>query len=124
MKLILIWLLIASYLLSIALNVKVYKITISSTKGPNNSCPLKESYLDLHHEVNRYFRNTILQLKKLPECGSGLWKEVMNLNMANLSHSCPSGWKVSSNPRACSRGSEFCGNTRVPVNMNYSQVCG
>ena len=124
MKLILIWLLIASYLLSIALNVKVYKITISSTKGPNNSCPLKKSYLDLHHEVNHYFRNTILQLKKLPECGSGLWKEMMNLNMANHSHSCPSGWNVSSNPRACSRGSEFCASTRVPVSMKYSQVCG
>ena len=58
----------------------------------------------------------------MEECGSRLWKEMMNLNMANLP--CPSGRKVSSNPRACSRVSEFCACTRVPVNMNYSRVCG
>ena len=74
--------------------------------------------------VNHYIRYTFLQLKTMEECGSGLWKEVMKLNMNNFSHSCPSGWKVSSNPRACSRGSEFCASTRVPVNMNYRRVCG
>ena len=123
MKLILIFLILASYLLSFALNMEVYKIK-TRINGSNTSCLSKENYQDIHREVNHYFRNTILQMKKLPECGSGLWKEVMNLNMANLSHSCPSGWKISSNPRACSRGSEFCASTRVLVNMNYSRVCG
>ena len=124
MKVILVFLLLTSYLPCITLNMEIYKITIPSTNGSNTSCQLKKNYRDIHREVNHYFRNTILQIKKLPECGSGLWKEVMNLNVANLSHSCPSGWKVSSNPRACSRGSEFCASTRVPVNMNYSRVCG
>ena len=124
MKLILIFLILASYLLSFALNMEVYKIK-TRINGSNTSCLSKENYQDIHREVNHYFRNTILQMKKLPECGSGLWKEVMNLNMANLSHSCPSGWTVSSNPRACSRLSEsLCAITRVPVNMNYSRVCG
>ena len=124
MKVILVFMLLASYLPCITLNMEIYKITIPSTNGSNTSCQLKKNYRDIHREVNHYFRNTILQMKKLPECGSGLWKEVMNLNMANLSHSCPSGWKVSSDPRACSRGSEFCASTRVPANMNYNRVCG
>ena len=123
MKLLLILLLIASYLLSLALNMEVFKIK-TPTNGPKTSCLSKENYQDIHREVNHYIRYTFLQLKTMEECGSGLWKEVMKLNMNNFSHSCPSGWNVSSNPRACSRGSEFCASTRVPVNMNYRRVCG
>ena len=42
----------------------------------------------------------------------------MNLNMTTISQLFPSGWKVSSNRRACSRGSEFCASTRVPLKKN------
>ena len=98
-----------------------FKIELS---GYYNSC----SPDDLLEELQKKFKNFVLanvfKFKTMEECGSGLWKEVMNLNMANHSHSCPSGWKVSSNPRACSRNSEFCDSTRIPVNMNYSRVCG
>ena len=101
---------------------KSYKFKIELS-GYYNSC----SPDDLFEELQQEFKNFVLasfEFKTTEECGSGLWKEVMNLNMANHCHSCPSGWKVSSNPRACSRGSEFCASTRVPVNINYSRVCG
>ena len=87
--------------------------------GYYNSC----SPDALLEELQQQFKNFVLasfEFKPMEECGPGLWKEVMNLNMANRSHSCPSGWKVSSNPRACSRGSEFCSDTRVHMNVNYS----
>ena len=102
---------------------KSYKFKIELS-GYYNSC----SPDDLLEELQRQFKNFVLakvfEFKTMEECGSGLWKEVMNLNMTNLSHSCPSGWKVSSNPRACSRSSNSCASTRVPMNVNYSRVCG
>ena len=91
--------------------------------GYYNSC----SPDALLEELQQKFKNFVLasfEFKTMEECGPGLWKEVMNLNMTNNSHSCPSGWKVSSNLRPCSRGSEFCASTRVPINMNYNRVCG
>ena len=102
---------------------KSYKFKIELS-GYYNSCSPDDLLEELQQEFKNFVLAKVFEFKTMEECGSGLWKEVMNLNMANHSHSCPSGWKVSSDPRACSRGSEFCASTRVPVNMNYSRVCG
>ena len=61
------------------------------------------------------------------ECGGGWWKEVVNLNMGHPFQQCPSGWTLTSEPRACARpeNSEAgCSLVTFPVGLSYTRVCG
>ena len=65
--------------------------------------------------------------KYVAECGTGLWKQVINLNMSNSSHQCPHSWTQASNPRSCSQPSRTagtCTQVTLSVHVAYSKVCG
>ncbi len=52
-------------------------------------------------EIGRQVVLEALQSKEVPDCGEGLWKQVISLNMINVEETCPVGMDVISNPRSC-----------------------
>ena len=69
-----------------------------------------------------------LRSEKHPCRGMG-WKKVVDLDMANLTHNCPSGWmETSFSKRTCGRtggtGTDQCFSTTLRIGQEYSQVCG
>ena len=68
-----------------------------------------------------------LQSAKHPCKGTG-WKKVVDLDMANLTHTCPSGWMDTDySKRSCGRtgdGFDQCYSTTFHIGQEYSQVCG
>ena len=81
-------------------------------------------------------QNTIDMLSSVVEalasrqhpCGGTGWVKVVDLDMANPSHTCPTGWQETGySKRTCGRvstGSNTCDPASFPVGMSYSQVCG
>ncbi len=66
-----------------------------------------------------------LQFKEVPDCGKGLWKQVISLNMSNAEETCPVGWILSSNPRSCSQTTApGCSLTTISTETVYQRVCG
>jgi len=64
------------------------------------------------------------KIEMLLLCGHGDWRELINLDMRNLSHSCPLPWTVvNTSTRLCS--SSYCQSSiTLPVSSNYTKVCG
>ena len=70
----------------------------------------------------------------LPQCGSGLWKRIANLNMSDSSNNCPANWTFytlsSNNVRSCGRSeAERSGESCTSIyfssgNYEYNRVCG
>ncbi len=59
------------------------------------------------------------------DCGEGLWKQVISLNMSNLEETCPVGWTLSSNPRSCSQTTApGCSLATISTDTVYQRVCG
>ena len=64
-------------------------------------------------------------IKVVPDCGEGLWKQVVALNMSDTLQNCPSGWLLRSNPRSCSQTqAPGCSLVTFPTDTTYNEVCG
>ena len=67
----------------------------------------------------------VLRLQAVPDCGEGLWKQVVVLNLSNTLQDCPSGWSLRSNPRSCSQTqAPGCSLVTFPADTTYNDVCG
>ena len=64
----------------------------------------------------------------MPECGEGLWRRVISLNMSDPSQHCPTGWMENTTPaRSCgcpTNSNGGCNQVSFPINAEYSRVCG
>ena len=65
----------------------------------------------------------------LHPCGGAGWVKVVDLDMGNPTHECPSGWRETqySNKRTCGRQSgdtDTCDSAVFPVDRKYSKICG
>ena len=65
----------------------------------------------------------------LHPCGGAGWVKVVDLDMGNPTHECPSGWRETDyfNKRTCGRQSNdanICDSAVFPVDRKYSKVCG
>ena len=73
----------------------------------------------------------LLNSRKIPECGDGIWHQLVNINMSNVDNQCPDGW-VEENEggvRACGRGTVGASCKSAFINSNdhqieYTKVCG
>ena len=69
-------------------------------------------------------------LKRVPQCGDGLWYRVAHLNMSNSTHQCPSPWMEirSTSVRTCGRSTSTdasCSSEKFSTRaLQYSKVCG
>ena len=69
------------------------------------------------------------QLGDSANCGYGVWKKIVYLNMSDPSQQCPKGWRGYSNPVRCCGRPVTSRSTCAPVyfstnGMQYSKVCG
>ena len=90
---------------------------------PGDSCQSSE----LQQSAIRNICEAVLVALSAFHCGGSEWRNVINLNMSDLSQQCPSPWTLYDSPaRSCSstsapgcQGVYF----SVPVGIMYSQVC-
>ena len=88
-----------------------------------DSCPLENDVQSARDQI----KAVVAASGPVSECGVGWWKEVVSLNMTDPSQQCPSGWTLTSEPRACARpeNSEAgCSLATFPVGLSYTRVCG
>ena len=102
--------------------------TVCEVLSSSGTCPSKEEMTKIRDSIVNSL-DSFLDGKLLPlsQCGSGLWREVINLDMAEPSQQCPSGWVLLSSPRACTRPprtSGACTDIVLPAGAPYSKVCG
>ena len=110
----------------------IFLSTVSSTScatailvppiiGEKGSCYSKQEV----EEKARKVVKEALKLQAVPDCGEGLWKQVVVLNLSNPLQDCPSGWSLSSNPRSCSQTqAPGCSLVTLPTDTTYNEVCG
>ena len=80
-------------------------------------------------EINVLIRDTInpkLNSQYGPpcKCGGTQWTNVVDINMADTSQTCPSNWTLTTSVRGCERVGRGCSSAIFPVNREYSEVCG
>ena len=101
----------------------------------------KDSYIH-HYKLKNIIetlddqQNTIDMLSSVVEelasrqhpCGGTGWVKIVDLDMANPSHTCPTGWQETGySKRTCGRvstGTQTCDPASFSVGMCYSKVCG
>ena len=115
--------------LSLAQSHLVFPV-VSIKGGIDDSCPLPQLPNE-RQMMTKNIHNIIILLTKFvhPECGDGLWNQVVHLNMSDPSQQCPSAWVEfnSDGVRACRRpvttgGS--CSGKNYSSSQQYSRVCG
>ena len=71
-------------------------------------------------------RTTVL--KRVPECGTGYWWQLVHLNMSDPLQQCPSPWREYTSIRSCGRresSRSSCESVTFDVGpQNYTKVCG
>lgn len=71
--------------------------------------------------------SSVLTSRYGPPCGCGEnWRKIIDLDLANQSHSCPSGWRFvdNSSVRGCGRSSGACSSSVFSTDLKFSKVCG
>ena len=82
------------------------------------------------NEVNRLkeqIRHELFESVRVPDCGEGIWKQLIALNMSNAQETCPlGGWSEELHPRrSCSQNiTPGCSLTELPVGTTFQRVCG
>ena len=94
------------------------------------ACPMKE----LRESARNKIYTTAVEILQMlyaivPNCGAGLWYQVVSLNMSDPTQHCPSAWNDTTfdGIRVCARpisNTGSCPGTFYPVSQNYSSVCG
>ena len=115
----------------------IFLSTVSSTSCATASAPIILPVPPIISEKGSCYSNQeakekaakvvqeVLRLQAVPDCGEGLWKQVVVLNLSNTQQDCPSGWSLRSNPRSCSQTqAPGCSLVTFPANTTYNEVCG
>lgn len=94
-----------------------------------HSCPTAEERLNAQQLITTEVRNILLDVRTVPQCGSGLWHRVAHLNMSDTSQHCPPSWSEynSNGVRACGRPTTSTGTCPAEfysAQNQYSHVCG
>ena len=94
-----------------------------------DTCPPQEkiqaAIMDIRNDIN----DTAQAIRKIPNCGDGLWYRVAHLNMSDPSQQCPSAWRqfTLNGERVCARPTSTAGSCPAalyPVGHQYRKVCG
>ena len=93
-----------------------------------NSCPSQEKLETALQRLRNSTRDIISKIR--PQCGEGIWYQLVAINMSAADNQCPNGW-VEENEggvRACGRGTVGASCQSVLFNdshrMEYTKVCG
>ena len=104
-----------------------YLPAVTTEGNGTTNCPAAEDI----EGVRKTIGNIINKLHFVPQCGDGLWRRVVYLNMSEPSQQCPSNWSEyrSNGVRACRRqpssGSmASCYSVFFSTGYQYSSVCG
>ena len=116
----------ATYQLAIAVNIA--PVTISGDTP--NSCPSQEKLERASEILMNSTRAAISKLtSNVPQCGDGIWYQLISINMSSADSQCPYGWvEENEGVRACGRGSVDGSCESIFLNnddqVGYSKVCG
>ena len=96
-----------------------------------NSCPSQKQLETLTERIRNSTKAALSFIHgRVPQCGDGIWYQIVAINMSSADSQCPDGW-VEENEggvRACGRGSVGPSCESVLLNsehqMRYSRVCG
>ena len=93
------------------------------------TCPSQEDLKSALLNIRNDTWTTLVNFRLVPECGDGLWKRVVYLNMSDPSQQCPSAWRPYSTNgvRACGRpvtSRQSCPAVVYPTGQQYQRVCG
>jgi hypothetical protein len=97
--------------------------------GISKSCPSEEKLERAIQSIRNSTRDVVSKTK--PQCGEGIWHQLVAVNMSSADSQCPDGW-VEENEggvRACGRGSVDTSCQSVYLNttisqIEYTRVCG
>ena len=94
----------------------------------SNSCPSNEVLEAARQTLTNATMNIFSMKTVMPECGTGLWTQVVSLDMSDSAQQCPSPWMEFATPaRSCGRPSNSdhgCNGVSFSVNIEYRRVCG
>ena len=109
------------------LPIRIPPILLDNAETIDRSCP-SQSTDDIVDKEWTKTREILKNLYKPCNCGGPDWTSVLYLNMSDPDNSCPSNWKLHESPiRECGRKTDdifTCDSVRIPVNINYSMICG
>ena len=109
------------------LPIRIPPILLDNAETIDRSCP-SQSTDDIVDKEWTKTREILKNLYKPCNCGGPDWTSVLYLNMSDPDNSCPSNWKLHESPiRGCGRKTDdifTCDSVRIPVNINYSMICG
>ena len=96
-----------------------------------NSCPSQEKLETLTETVRNSTEAALSFIHgQIPQCGNGIWYQIVAINMSSAESQCPDGWVEENEEgvRACGRGTVGSSCQSVLLNtehqMKYSRVCG
>ena len=111
--------------LAVAANVAAAPVVIV-----DNACPSKGTLETAIQSLKNLTMDVTSKIWTLPQCGDGLWYQIMGINMSTADSQCPDGW-VEENEgevRACGRGTvgPSCQSTFLNRDhqMEYTKICG
>ena len=92
-----------------------------------NSCSSEEKLEEAIQSL-RTFARAMVSIK--PQCGEGIWHQLVSINMSSANSKCPDGWvEENEGVRACGRGTVDASCESVFLNnddhqIRYTRVCG
>ena len=94
-----------------------------------HACPPQEELQAAKMDIHKNISDTVQAIRKIPNCGDGLWYRVAHLNMSDPSQQCPSAWRqvTFNGERVCARPTSSvgsCPTALYPVGHQYRKVCG
>jgi hypothetical protein len=110
-----------SHLSAATVTIPLATITASGGDTPN-SCPSQEVLETFTKSIRNSTIATLSLTGEIPQCGDGIWYQVVAINMSSADSQCPGAW-VEENEggvRACGRGSV--GPNCQSVLLNTEQV--
>ena len=129
MKLLFLSLLFAVCSCQLAVAVDIAAVVIESDGNIANLGPLEGKLERVIQSLRNSTDNAISRLKQ-PQCGDGIWHQLVSINMSTADSQCPDGW-VEENEggvRTCGRGTVGASCQSVFFNndhqMEYTKVCG
>jgi hypothetical protein len=117
------FLLLAICQLAVAVNIAPVVI---GGNGISKSCPSEEKLERAIQSIRNSTRDVVSKTK--PQCGEGIWHQLVAVNMSSAESQCPGAW-VEENEggvTACGRGTvdTSCQSVYLNTQIEYTRVCG
>ena len=97
-------------------------LTNSDCSSPPTNNVSEEISVLIHDTINPMLNS---QYGPPCKCEGTQWTNVVDVNMADTSRTCPSNWMLTTSfVRGCGRVDKGCSSAIFPVNREYSEVCG